>query len=126
MKVSDLPQLARAVQQRWDFPDQLYKILPLELTQIITARDPATKQHAYSARDRIAAARVLNQMHLANLRVDPNVPQPVPQTSVTHNTQQNIFVVTEANMEDVRAQLLRRASRLSDHSAGPAGRAGTD
>lgn len=109
----DARLIARALRERWEFPDGLLKSLPAALA-IIVGKRTAAGDYIHTARERIAAARVLALMHAQNQRDDPLLPPPAdppaPQ-EIIHR-----IVIDPAHPDTARAELARRIARLGTNA----------
>ncbi len=65
--IRDIRLIKRAAQQQWDMPEQVYKVLPIEMLLIAANRANPGKQ--------IAASRTLATFHAQNQADDPAVQQ---------------------------------------------------
>lgn len=90
--------IGRAIRERWELPEQLYRILPLELLRLVTARDKLGNP-IEQPRTRVAAARVLAVLHGQNQKADP-----APQTHIHAHA----HAVTIQTADDRRAAFLAR------------------
>lgn len=99
--------VARALRQQWHLPESLYRLLPLEMLHIVTARD-AQQQPVYKPRERIQAARVLAVLHAQN-EAQHAAQHPAPQTHLHAHEHRHTL-----SLDDCRQAYLARLDPPGD------------
>jgi len=97
MKRSDMRMLEQAVRHRWELPASLYEALPLVLAKILSNG---------TAREQVAAARVLAQLHAQNNADQPRL------SMVAHKHQHEVLPVAAGDLNDRRRELLARVAAI--------------
>lgn len=92
---SDLQMIGQAVRHRWHIPEQLYTALPMQLAALLAKGTP---------REKIAAAKVLAQIHGQNEADNP--------IQVQHAHIHAVATSPETPIEDRRKIISDRIARL--------------
>ena len=93
---SDMQMIGQAVRHRWQIPEQLYSALPMQLAALLAKGTP---------REKIAAAKVLAQIHGQNEAADNPI-------QVQHAHIHAVATSPEAPIEDRRKIISDRIARL--------------
>jgi len=96
-KRSDLKRYEQAIRNNWDLPQSIYRALPTVLAKILTTG---------TAREQVAAARVLAQLHAQNNADQPRL------SMVAHKHQHEVLPVAAGDLNDRRRELLARVAAI--------------
>lgn len=99
----DLAVVRRAIRAGWQLPEQLLAVLPSQIAAIFLDRDA-------SRRDRLAAAKLLMEMHSQNCEDDG---QGVPKDDVIEMTPLAELTITEENFERLKGIGRERIKRIA-------------
>jgi hypothetical protein len=96
-KRGDLKRYEQAIRHGWEMPDEIYRALPRVLTTILAKG---------TAREQVAAARVLAQLHAQNNADQPRL------SMVAHKHQHEVLPVAAGDLNDRRRELLARVAAI--------------
>ena len=98
LRRADIARYGQAVRNQWELPQELYRSLPQAMQ---TVMEKGTD------REKVAAARVLAQLHKQNEDAVPRVQY------VAHKHQHEVRPVSAGDFDERRRELRARADRLS-------------
>jgi hypothetical protein len=96
-KRGDLRRYEQAIRHGWKIPDEIYRALPRVLATILAKG---------TAREQVAAARVLAQLHAQNNADQPRL------SMVAHKHQHEVLPVAAGDLNDRRRELLARVAAI--------------